>query len=105
MIVLVRHGESEHNAKLVNPDDVGAHNVGLTNKGKEQSTKAGKKLAKTILFSNNIQGPLVYCSPYKLIIDTLPLSNKKIGLTNGKWFANGIRGRPKDTFGVSTRKK
>lgn len=59
-IRLLRHGYSQANAKEINPEEVGDHNVALTQKGIEQAHEAG------VYFGpERLQNALVYTSPYR----------------------------------------
>jgi len=62
-LILVRHGESEANAKNILPgsDDGGK----LTTKGIEQAKKAGKELKEKYKID------MIFCSPLKRAVETL----------------------------------
>lgn len=67
VIRLVRHGESEANIDLYNPQERGDHKVPLTSNGKEQARQRGIALSEAGAFENC----LAYCSPYKRTRETL----------------------------------
>lgn len=58
-IKLIRHGESEHNARVVNRLDVGDHNIDLTPKGEQQALETGR-----ILGAKFVKKAIWYRSPY-----------------------------------------
>lgn len=65
-IKLVRHGESEANVGKVTSQDVGDHEVALSELGHQQAHAMGRALG-----SEFLTGALVYCSPYRRTRQTL----------------------------------
>jgi broad specificity phosphatase PhoE len=65
-IKLVRHGESEANTGKVSPQDIGDHEVSLSERGHEQARAVGRMLGREFL-----AGALVYSSPYRRTRQTL----------------------------------
>lgn len=63
---LVRHGESEANAGIVNTHEVGDHAIGLSERGRQQAREVGRKIGAPF-----VDGALVYSSPYRRTRDTL----------------------------------
>jgi len=65
-ILLIRHAESEANARTVDPQHIGAHNVKLTAKGREEAFDLGVRI-KSEIFEQSI----IYESPYHRAKETL----------------------------------
>jgi broad specificity phosphatase PhoE len=65
-IKLVRHGESEANIGKVTSQDVGDHEIALSDLGHEQARAAGRSIGRAYL-----SGGLVYASPYRRTRQTL----------------------------------
>jgi broad specificity phosphatase PhoE len=65
-IKLVRHGESEANTGKVTSQDIGDHEISLSERGHEQAHVMGRALGRDFL-----SGALVYCSPYRRTRQTL----------------------------------
>ncbi len=66
IIKLVRHGESEANVGRASPQELGDHNIALTDRGRAQARAAGVALGRGFL-----EGAQVYCSPYRRTRETL----------------------------------
>jgi broad specificity phosphatase PhoE len=65
-IKLVRHGESEANAGRVTSQDVGDHEIALSEHGHAQAKEAGR-----LLGPDYLAGSVIYCSPYRRTRQTL----------------------------------
>lgn len=65
-IKLVRHGESEANIGKVTSQEVGDHEISLSEHGHAQTREAGR-----VIGSEFLQGALVYTSPYRRTRQTL----------------------------------
>ena len=65
-VKLVRHGESEANIGKVSSQDVGDHEIALSELGHEQAIEAGRRIG-----SEFLRGALVYTSPYRRTRQTL----------------------------------
>jgi broad specificity phosphatase PhoE len=65
-IKLVRHGESEANIGKVTPQDIGDHEVCLSERGHEQARDVGRTIGREFLTN-----ALVYTSPYRRTRQTL----------------------------------
>jgi len=65
-IILVRHGESEGNTKLVDPQQSGDFNLNLTTLGNQQAINRGK-----LIGADFIRNALIYNSPYHRTRETL----------------------------------
>jgi broad specificity phosphatase PhoE len=65
-IKLVRHGESEANIGKVTSQDVGDHEVSLSERGHQQAHDVGRALGQEFL-----TGAIVYSSPYRRTRQTL----------------------------------
>jgi broad specificity phosphatase PhoE len=65
-IKLVRHGESEANIGKVTSQDVGDHEISLSERGHEQARDAGRRIGRAFL-----SGGLIYTSPYRRTRQTL----------------------------------
>lgn len=78
VIKLVRHGESESNARIVDPRKVGDHRIKLTEKGKEQALAAGKELG-----ADYIKNSLFYGSPWHRTRETARNILDGAGIPNG----------------------
>ncbi len=79
-LYLLRHGETNHNVWIQNPENTGQrfnledpHNTNLTEKGREQASDAGEKFDSTSI-------DVVYCSPLQRAIDTLQIFSDASGL-------------------------
>jgi broad specificity phosphatase PhoE len=65
-IKLVRHGESEANIGKVSSQDVGDHEISLSEQGHDQAREAGR-----VIGAPFVHGALVYASPYRRTRQTL----------------------------------
>ncbi|MCA9720028.1 MAG: histidine phosphatase family protein [Myxococcales bacterium] len=77
-IKLVRHGESEANVGRASPQEVGDHNVALTERGRAQARAAGVALGRAFL-----HGAQIYCSPYRRTRETLDQLCRGAGYERG----------------------
>jgi broad specificity phosphatase PhoE len=79
-IKLVRHGQSAANVGRASPQDVGDHNVELTELGHEQAEAAGRVLGAAFL-----RDALIYRSPYRRTRETCDDLLRGAGLAKAQW--------------------
>ncbi|MDB4939088.1 MAG: phosphoglycerate mutase family domain containing protein [Labilithrix sp.] len=76
-IKLVRHGESEANIGKVTSQDVGDHEISLSERGFEQGRIVGRTIGQEFL-----TGSLVYTSPYRRTRQTLAAILESAGVSD-----------------------
>lgn len=79
-IKLVRHGESAANVGRASPQDIGDHNVELTERGHAQAEAAGRELG-----PNFVRTALIYRSPYRRTRETTSALLRGSGLPEPQW--------------------